>query len=51
MRDTPEDPDPSVIVVRDGRVVASIGFARYDGAWSAGGGQICDEEGIRVAGL
>ncbi len=47
----PEDPDPSIIVVRDGRVIASIGFARYDGAWSAGGGQVCDEEGVRVAGL
>ena len=47
----PEEPDRSVIVVRDGRVIASIGFARFDGEWSAPGGQTCDEDGVRVAGL
>jgi hypothetical protein len=47
----PEDPAPSVIVLRDGRVIASIGFARFDGEWSAPGGEVCDAEGVRVAGL
>lgn len=47
----PDDPAPSVIVVRDGRVIAGVGFARSAGEWSAPGGQVCEEEGVRVRGL
>ena len=45
----PREPDPSVIVVRDGRVIASLGFARFGGEWSSPGGSTCVDDGIRVA--
>jgi len=45
----PEEPRPNVIVVRDGRVIASLGFARFDGEWSSPGGSICVDDGIRLA--
>lgn len=45
----PSAEDPSVIVVRDGEVVASLGFARFDGEWSSPGGTICADTDIHLA--
>ena len=41
--------NPPVVVVRDSAVVASIGFARFDGDWSSPGGTICADSGIHIA--
>ncbi|MGZ8619375.1 MAG: hypothetical protein ACXWYE_05690 [Actinomycetota bacterium] len=45
----PQEPDQGVIVVRDGRVIASLRFARFGGRWSSPGGSICVDDEIRVA--
>lgn len=46
----PAADDPGVVVVRDGVVVASVAFARFDGEWSSPGGTICEDADIHVAG-
>jgi hypothetical protein len=45
----PQEADPSVIVVRDGRVIASLRFARFGGEWSSPGGSTCVADEVRVA--
>lgn len=45
----PAAEDPGVVVVRDGVVVASVSFARFDGEWSSPGGTICEDADIHLA--
>lgn len=37
----PDTPHHSVVVIRDGRRIASVGFAQIDGRWVQRGGQVC----------
>lgn len=42
----PEAEHPGVIVVREGRVIGSFSFARFDGEWGIPGGSYCFGVGI-----
>jgi len=45
----PDQDDASVVVVRDGDVIASFGFARFEGrGWSIGGATVCTDSGLDV---
>lgn len=47
----PKEENASVIVVRDGEVIASLGFARFDDRrWSVAGGTVCSDTGLRPFG-
>lgn len=47
----PEEENASVIVVRDGEVIASFGFVRFeDRPWSIAGGTVCEGSGLRPFG-
>lgn len=45
----PAADDPGVVVVRDGVVVASVSFARFEGEWSSPAGTICEDADIHLA--
>lgn len=47
----PEQDNASVIVIRDGEVIASYGFVRFAGrSWSIAGGTVCSGAGLSLFG-
>lgn len=47
----PEQDNASVSVIRDGKVIASYGFVRFEGRpWSIAGGTVCTGFGLKVLG-
>jgi len=45
----PQQDDAPVIVIRDGKVIASYAFVRFEGKpWTPAGGSVCSGMGLRL---